>query len=1002
MISLIIGGDDRGTPDDTYDDRTKVLFRENSEVVQSIKSGSIAVGDVVMLQPCEDLYLGFNGVFISNEEPDNTRKYSPSEYEVVTFRPADYTDIFAGDVSMSYKISDAENPIAFSYFPSDVEIYSMDKSGRKQETLYKGKNKCGSNKKSGDGSSDSGKENPGDQSKPQEINGAGFQKGALSYMMGDALNIIGGWNSDDGLNIGIKFKDTVLYDEDGSGDTENDQFKFGGNITYKDLKIDAGIEWHPDFNLFPHDLLPQQLMGKYSYTENVNVHADWTGKISLDDYKVDTGETDDKGNPTETVGFVKAANKLLHNDFENNKQFMGMTLSGVDLSNSIVLGAFGVQVVGLSPVVGIKNAQSSSKLAPWNAILVIMPVLDVTGEVSAEVGFAYGYSSYHEKGINLQKKDYVGAYGSLSDNKGQSSIDLGDRSLEVYNVCSKSESELSSDPAWSLTFKGEGEAKMRLAVGADFGLMMAGIMPVSTEVKLYEEAKANLQGQIKADNENGLSVEGSASVDAKLGVMAGAHFKLAISSALSNPEIKKDIERDLVLSEIGLASTSINGTVLKMDTDTDDSNNEKMAGVTVTLKHTDQLGQPEQTATTDGEGNYTFTNTADGKYKLLFHKDGFDDYETDEFEMSGTGKSVNAYLPASTHSVLSGRVTEADADTDTTNNVPLAGVDISVSLVNGAQNIDKQTSTGGDGMYEISDLPIGLYNVTFTKDGYIKTSQLFEIAEGVENYYNTIIEAISNENGGEGTASGVVSDYLTGEGIEGLTLNVRNGTGAKLGPVVSTITSGGNGNYSVGPLPAGTYTVEIIDNRPDVTERYLTNYFNVKILGNMDIGNQNGAVGTGLASDQLRIVLRWGSTPEDLDSHLIGPTSDGGKFHIYFDDETYSEDDVKIADLDLDDTSSWGPETTTIYHPVLGTYKFCVQDYSNRSYEDNTYLASSGAYVQIFRGISTVPEYELYVPQGIGTVWNVFEYDSVSGRINVINTITHQPDEDEVGFSDVW
>lgn len=43
---------------------------------------------------------------------------------------------------------------------------------------------------------------------------------------------------------------------------------------------------------------------------------------------------------------------------------------------------------------------------------------------------------------------------------------------------------------------------------------------------------------------------------------------------------------------------------------------------------------------------------------------------------------------------------------------------------------------------------------------------------------------------------------------------------------------------------------------------------------------------SGLKADQLRIVLRWGATPSDLDSHLVGP-GDDGKFHTFYSSKTY-------------------------------------------------------------------------------------------------------------------
>ena len=608
--------DDRNTVD-TYDDQTNILFAENSEIVKSIKGGSIKTGDVVMLQPCNELYLGFNGVLISNKEPEDSAKYPASKYEVVSFRSADYTDIFDGDVSLSYELADVANPLVFAYFPSEVEMYSMDNNGNIKAKLY-------SNVKSD-------KEKPGDQSVKQEIKQPGFQKNAISYMMNDALNITGGLSSDNGMNIGIKFKDAVFYDEDGKDSTTNDQFKFGGSISFNNFKVNAGIEWHPNWNPIDLDLLPQQVIGKYSYTETVDAHADWTGKLDL-------------------KGLVEKANKSLNNNFENNKQFMGMTLSGVDLSDSIILGAFGLQIAptSVAPIVGIKNAQYSSTFTPLSAILIIMPVVNVDGELSAKVGLTYKYTSYNEKGINMQKRDYVGPYGPLSENKGQTSKDVGfDRSLEIYDVCSKSSTDKNSDPAWSLSLEGDGNAKVKIAIGADIGLMMAGIMPTSAEAKLYANSEVEGKVKLSIDNEKGLTVDALTKADNKVGVMSAIHFKLAVSSDLLSPEIKGDKKWDLVLLEAGWSTAYVDGTVYKADADTDNTNNEKIADATITLQRTDQLGQPTRTTTSDSDGKYRFDNVPEGKYKLTFNKNGFDTYET-EITVSDSHKTVDAFLASET------------------------------------------------------------------------------------------------------------------------------------------------------------------------------------------------------------------------------------------------------------------------------------------------------------------------------------------------------------------
>ena len=68
-------------------------------------------------------------------------------------------------------------------------------------------------------------------------------------------------------------------------------------------------------------------------------------------------------------------------------------------------------------------------------------------------------------------------------------------------------------------------------------------------------------------------------------------------------------------------------------------------------------------------------------------------------------------------------------------------------------------------------------------------------------------------------------------------------------------------------------------------------------------------------ADNLRIVLTWGEYPWDLDSHLYGKDklTDSDVFHTCYWAKNYYQGSTAIAKLDVDDTTSYGPETTTIY-----------------------------------------------------------------------------------------
>ena len=94
-----------------------------------------------------------------------------------------------------------------------------------------------------------------------------------------------------------------------------------------------------------------------------------------------------------------------------------------------------------------------------------------------------------------------------------------------------------------------------------------------------------------------------------------------------------------------------------------------------------------------------------------------------------------------------------------------------------------------------------------------------------------------------------------------------------------------------------------------------------------------------------------------------------------------------MANLDVDDTTSYGPETITIFKNIYGTYTYAVHDYSNRSSSGSTALSFSNAIVRVFMGSNQVAEYHVPTDQ-IGTYWTVFQLDR-TGHILPINSISN-------------
>lgn len=222
--------------------------------------------------------------------------------------------------------------------------------------------------------------------------------------------------------------------------------------------------------------------------------------------------------------------------------------------------------------------------------------------------------------------------------------------------------------------------------------------------------------------------------------------------------------------------------------------------------------------------------------------------------------------------------------------------------------------------------------------------------------------------------------------MEELTLLVRKGINGNSGAALCTLKSGVNGAYALENLASGNYCVEVVDQRDTAEERYLTTYSNIKVLGGATIGGQNATVSTLLKEDQLRIVLDWGASPKDLDSHLLGPTSSGGEFHIYYSRQTYKENDTIIARLDRDDQDGYGPETTTIYDPIEGVYTFYVYNFG---YAEG--LTESGASVRVYTGYSNEPEYVFNIPMKASAqkYWTVFTYDSRTRKVTPVNIVSN-------------
>lgn len=329
-------------------------------------------------------------------------------------------------------------------------------------------------------------------------------------------------------------------------------------------------------------------------------------------------------------------------------------------------------------------------------------------------------------------------------------------------------------------------------------------------------------------------------------------------------------------------------------------------------------------------------------------------------------------------SVLEGKVS-AYTDDSSTVDIEGAQVELYAEDNTSSPSATQRTDASGNFSFNVSERT---YTLVIHADGYQTLTSTQQVGEDEVKYTEHIL-LIDNGQSGLGSAGGTITNALDGRGISGVRLRLRRDWNNKTGPYVDEIgtTTNNSGYYSISEVPVGYYTVEASMNG------YVTGYSNIIVLNENPKTDFDFTITPILADDEVRIVLTWGSSPSDLDSHLVGRTPGGDTFNVYYSDKEYNYDGVEMANLDTDDTSSYGPETITITERIYGTYTYAVHNYSNRNNSSSDALSFSGAVVRVFMGSTQVAEYHVPTDQ-VGTYWTVFQIDSAE-RITPINTVSN-------------
>lgn len=237
--------------------------------------------------------------------------------------------------------------------------------------------------------------------------------------------------------------------------------------------------------------------------------------------------------------------------------------------------------------------------------------------------------------------------------------------------------------------------------------------------------------------------------------------------------------------------------------------------------------------------------------------------------------------------------------------------------------------------------------------------------------------------------SGRVVD-VNGHPAEGIRITFRRKTEK---PVDGAAPSGEavtdkNGVYAI-RLAAGAYTGELKG------ESFLPAFMEASAEAGSYNRDQDASVLPAAQDNEVRIVLSWGIEPRDLDAHFIGASRMGSNFHTWYKERFNWGSAFREVELDVDDTTAFGPETTIIRKPADGHYLFYVHQYSG------TGPLGSLATVKVYQGSQTDPAQTYAMPliPSSKPYWVVFKMTVKDGGISftAMNEFTDSDPVNTVG-----
>ncbi len=226
--------------------------------------------------------------------------------------------------------------------------------------------------------------------------------------------------------------------------------------------------------------------------------------------------------------------------------------------------------------------------------------------------------------------------------------------------------------------------------------------------------------------------------------------------------------------------------------------------------------------------------------------------EASDYEKLGFGPSGSG--------IIKGAVLDNASDA-------LSGVSVTFAKSGTTSSV---VTTVDNGTYSKTSLSSGTYTLTYSKSGYLETSQSVTLTADNETLTVATVKLFS-DTCASGTISGTIKDAVSDSVVSNVSLSVRSGLNMTSGTIIKTATTDSSGNYSLSSMSAGWYTIQFSKSG------YITGNFNVYSCGS--VGSQDSQISTSLATGTMRIILHWGANSglTIVDSHLTGPDNASGQ-----------------------------------------------------------------------------------------------------------------------------